>query len=129
MANLYFAFLQYTRASHPPANFIVMTSPDRILSVNINECRVLQVSLVLRFKFKTDLIINWIYPIKTHSRETWGKSTLGLTVEVIHACISVCGGGGGGGDCDFLDYFSKLWREVENRIYQERLNFYLSFFV
>ena len=24
---------------------------------------------------KTDLIINWIYPIKTHSRETWGKST------------------------------------------------------
>ena len=25
-------------------------------------------------KFKTDLIINWIYPIKTHSRETWGKS-------------------------------------------------------
>ena len=28
-----------------------------------------------RFKFKTDLIINWIYPIKTHSRETWGKST------------------------------------------------------
>ena len=35
--------------------------------------------------------------------------------------------GGGGGDCDFLDYFSKLWRDVENRIYQERLNFYLSF--
>jgi hypothetical protein len=31
MANLYFAFLQYTRAP-PPANFIVMTSPDRILS-------------------------------------------------------------------------------------------------
>jgi lipid-A-disaccharide synthase-like uncharacterized protein len=25
----------------------------------------------VRFKFKTDLIINWIYPIKTHSRETW----------------------------------------------------------
>jgi hypothetical protein len=42
--------------SLPPANFIV-------ISVNINECRVLQVSLVLRFKFKTDLIINWIYPI------------------------------------------------------------------
>ena len=64
MANLYFAFLQYTRASHPPANVIVMTSPDRILSGEY--CRVLQVSLVLRFKFKTDLIINWIYPIKTH---------------------------------------------------------------
>jgi hypothetical protein len=24
--------LQYTRAFHPPANFIDMTSPDRILS-------------------------------------------------------------------------------------------------
>ena len=46
--------------------------------MNINECRVLQVSLVLRFKFKTDLIINWIYPIKTHSRETWGKSIINL---------------------------------------------------
>ena len=34
--------------------------------MNINECRVLQVSLALRFQFKTDLIINWIYPIKTH---------------------------------------------------------------
>jgi hypothetical protein len=41
-----------------------------LFPVNINECRVLQVSLVLSFKFKTDLIINWIYPIKTHSRET-----------------------------------------------------------
>ena len=35
-----------------------------------------EVALVLRFKFKTDLIINWIYPIKTHSRETWGKSNM-----------------------------------------------------
>jgi hypothetical protein len=25
----------------------------------------------VRFKFKTDLIMNWIYPIKTHLRETW----------------------------------------------------------
>jgi hypothetical protein len=48
-----------------------------LFPVNINECRVLQVPLVLRFKFKTDLIINWIYPIKTHSRETWGNSKLG----------------------------------------------------
>ena len=44
--------------------------------VNINECRVLKVSLVVRFKFKTDLIINWIYLIKTHSRETLGKSSI-----------------------------------------------------
>jgi hypothetical protein len=26
------------------------------------------------FKLNTDLIINWIDPIKTHSSETWGKS-------------------------------------------------------
>ena len=40
-----------------------LSSPLLILllfPVNINECRVLQVSLALRFKFKTDLIINWI---------------------------------------------------------------------
>ena len=46
-----------------------LSSPLLILllfPVNTNECRVLQVSLALRFKFKTDLIINWIYPIKTH---------------------------------------------------------------
>ena len=57
-------------------------SPLLILSlfpVNNNVCRVLQVSLVLRFKFKTDLIINWIYPVETHSRETWGKSTATAT--------------------------------------------------
>ena len=30
---------------------------------------------VLSFKLKTDLIINWIDPIKTHSSETSGKST------------------------------------------------------
>ena len=30
---------------------------------------------VLNLK-RTDLIINWIYPIKTHSSETWGKSNL-----------------------------------------------------
>jgi hypothetical protein len=50
--------------------------------VNINEYRALQVSLVLRFKFRTDLIINWIYLIKTHSRETWGKSTHNMTVNL-----------------------------------------------
>jgi hypothetical protein len=33
---------------------------------------------IMRSVFKTDLIINWIYPIKTHSRETWGKSRLRL---------------------------------------------------
>ena len=61
-------------AIHPrfPSPLLILL----LFPVNINECRVLQVSLVLRFKFKTDLIINWIYPIKTHSRETWGKSTL-----------------------------------------------------
>jgi hypothetical protein len=26
---------------------------------------------------QTDLIINWIDPIKTHPRETWGKSRVG----------------------------------------------------
>jgi hypothetical protein len=30
---------------------------------------------VLSFKLKTDLIINWIDPIKTHSSETSGKSS------------------------------------------------------
>jgi hypothetical protein len=30
--------------------------------------------LIGYIQFITDLIINWIYPIKTHSRETWGKS-------------------------------------------------------
>jgi hypothetical protein len=60
-------------AIHPrfPSPLLILL----LFPVNINECRVLQVSLVLRFKFKTDLIIIWIYPIKTHSRETWGKST------------------------------------------------------
>jgi hypothetical protein len=32
------------------------------------------IQFIMRSVFKTDLIINWIYPIKTHSRETWGKS-------------------------------------------------------
>jgi hypothetical protein len=60
-------------AIHPrfPSPMLILL----LFQVNINECRVLQVSLVLRFKFKTDLIINWIYPIKTHSREPFGKST------------------------------------------------------
>ena len=50
--------------------------------MNINECRVYQVSLVLRFKFRTDLIINRIHPIKTHSRETWGKSNYNIDNEL-----------------------------------------------
>jgi hypothetical protein len=54
--------------------------------VNINECRVLQVSLALRFKFKTDLIINWIYPIKTHG-ERLGAS-LGQTMRHLHTRVS-----------------------------------------
>jgi hypothetical protein len=64
-------------AIHPcfPSPLLILL----LFPVNINEWRVLQVSLVLRFKFKTDLIINWIYPIKTHSRETWGKSSLSET--------------------------------------------------
>jgi hypothetical protein len=33
-----------------------------------------EISFELEIEFKTGLIINWIYPIKTHSRETWGKS-------------------------------------------------------
>jgi hypothetical protein len=51
-------------AIHPrfPSPLLILL----LFPVNINECRVLQVFLVLRFKFKTDLIINWIYPIKTH---------------------------------------------------------------
>jgi hypothetical protein len=52
-----------------------------LFPVNINECRVLQVSLVLRFRFKTALIIYWIYPIKTHSRETWGKSSVFIKLQ------------------------------------------------
>ena len=54
-------------AIHPrfPSPLLILL----LFPVNINECRVLQVSLVLRFKFKTDLIINWIYPIETHSRD------------------------------------------------------------
>ena len=37
---------------------LLMTSPERILSTNA--CRVIQVSLALCFKFKTNLIINLI---------------------------------------------------------------------
>jgi hypothetical protein len=37
--------------------------------------RVYPVYYEISFELETDLIINWIYPIKTHSRETWGKST------------------------------------------------------
>ena len=48
--------------------------------MNINECRVLQVSLALRFKFKTDLIINWIYPIKTHGER------LGASLSDVRLC-------------------------------------------
>ena len=64
-----------------------LSSPLLILllfPVNTNECRVLQVSLALRFKFKTDLIINWIYPIKTHG-ERLGAS-LGLKQSSIARC-------------------------------------------
>ena len=39
---------------------------------------------VLNLKFKTDLIINWIYPIKTHSGGGGGGG-------------GARGGGGGGG--------------------------------
>ena len=59
-----------TRLRFPSPLLILLLFP-----VNINECRVLQVSLVLRFKFKTDLIINWIYPIKTHG-ERLGASLI-----------------------------------------------------
>jgi hypothetical protein len=30
----------------------------------------------------SDLIINWIYPIKTHSREIWGKSSQAIKWKV-----------------------------------------------
>ena len=49
-----------------------------LFPVNINECRVLQVSLALRFKFKTDLIINWICPIKSTHGERLGASLQSL---------------------------------------------------
>jgi hypothetical protein len=80
----------------PPPLLILLLFP-----VNINECRVLQVSLVLRFKFKTDLIINWIYPIKTHSRETWGKSNPVQTR-----------GPWTGGPCFVLSLWITTWRLV-----------------
>jgi hypothetical protein len=79
-------------AIHPrfPSPLLILL----LFPVNINEWRVLQVSLVLRFKFKTDLIINWIYPIKTHSRETWGKSSLSAWYfwPIIYSVVWPCKG-------------------------------------
>jgi hypothetical protein len=70
--------LIFAMANSHFCNTPALPSPLLILllfPVNINECRVLQVSLALRFKFKTDLIINWIYiPYQNPRRETWGKS-------------------------------------------------------
>jgi hypothetical protein len=45
--------------------------------------RVYPVYYEISFELETenDLIINWIYPIKTHSRETWGKSTTVVKTE------------------------------------------------
>ena len=60
--------LQYTTlCSELP---LLLTSPDRIL---FGECRVIQTLLALRFKFKTELIKNWIDPI-IHIRAKPGAS-------------------------------------------------------
>ena len=45
---------------------------------------------VLSLKLKTDLIINWIDPIKTHSSETWGKSNTSPDQRVTSTiCLSI----------------------------------------
>jgi hypothetical protein len=82
-------------AIHPrfPSPLLILL----LFPVNINECRVLQVSLVLRFKFKSDLIINWIYPIKTHG-ERFGASLSTLLNATMRSSVS-------------LHWISVAWRQ------------------